>query len=55
MRRTCERNRKAKRMLLVALGAGAAALFLYCVPWWIFLLIGIAALIAAGVALFANG
>jgi hypothetical protein len=41
-------------MLLVALGAGAAALFLYCVPWWIFLIIGIAALIAGCVGMFSN-
>ncbi|MBR0508230.1 MAG: hypothetical protein IJJ86_06430 [Clostridia bacterium] len=54
MRRTCDRNRGAKRLLFVALGAGAAALFLYCVPWWIFLLIGIVSLIAAGVGMFAD-
>ena len=34
--------------MLVAIGAGAAALLFYCVPWWVFLLIGIASLLAAG-------
>ncbi len=48
MRKTCERKRKAKRLLLVAVGAACAALVLYCVPWWIFLLIGVASLLLAG-------
>ena len=37
--------------MLVAIGAAVAALIFYCVPWWVFLLIGVASLIAAGFAL----
>ena len=48
MRRQCERKSKAKRLLLVAIGAGVAALIFYCVPWWAFLLIGVVSLLAAG-------
>ena len=48
MRRKCGQNGKAKRLILVAFGAGIAALIFYCVPWWVFLLIGVAALLAAG-------
>lgn len=48
MRRRCERSARARRMLVVAFGAGIAALIFYCVPWWVFLLIGVAALLAAG-------
>lgn len=48
MRRRCERNGRVKRMLAIAFGAGIAALIFYCVPWWVFLLIGIAALLTAG-------
>ena len=48
MRRQCEQKRRVKRLLSVALGAAAAALIFYCVPWWVFLLIGVASLLAAG-------
>ena len=48
MRRRCERSARARRMLFVAFGAGIAALIFYCVPWWMFLLVGVAALLAAG-------
>ena len=48
MRRGCERNGKAKRLLLAAIAAGVTALIFYCVPWWVFLLIGAASLLAAG-------
>ena len=48
MRKRCERNGKARRLLLAAIGAGAAALIFYCVPWWVFLLIGVVSLLAAG-------
>ena len=34
--------------MLVAVGAAATALVFYCVPWWVFLLIGIVSLMAAG-------
>ena len=47
-RRCCERKRRAKRLLLTAIGAVLVALFLYCVPWWVFLLIGGVSLLAAG-------
>ena len=47
MRRTCERNRRVKRLLLVACGGAVAALVLYCVPWWVFLIVAIAAAFAA--------
>lgn len=51
MRRRCERSMKARRLLLAAIGAGVAALIFYCVPWWVFLLIGVVSLIAAGFVL----
>ena len=35
-------------MLFVAFGAGTAALIFYCVPWWVFLVIGVISLLAAG-------
>ncbi len=34
--------------MLVAIGAAAAALIFYCVPWWVFLVIGVISLLAAG-------
>ncbi len=34
--------------MLVAIGAGVTALIFYCVPWWVFLLIGVVSLLAAG-------
>lgn len=48
MRRTCERKQRAKRLFLVAIGAALVALVFYCVPWWVFLIIGIVSLLAAG-------
>ena len=48
MRGTCERRRKAKRLFLVAIGAALIALVFYCVPWWVFLIVGIVSLLAAG-------
>ena len=54
MRRMCERKRKAKRLLLTAIIAVMFALFLYCVPWWVFLLVGGVALLAAGWMLFCD-
>ena len=39
---------KARRLLLAAIGAGVAALIFYCVPWWVFLVIGVISLLAAG-------
>lgn len=48
MRRRCERKCKARRLMLISIGAAAAALIFYCVPWWVFLLIGTASLLAAG-------
>lgn len=54
-RRCCERKRRIKRLLITTIGAVLAALFLYCVPWWVFLLIGGVSLIAAGFLLFCDG
>lgn len=34
--------------MLIAIGAGVTALIFYCVPWWVFLLIGVVSLLAAG-------
>lgn len=34
--------------MLVSICAAAAALVFYCVPWWVFLIIGIVSLLAAG-------
>jgi hypothetical protein len=48
MRKLCERKCRARRLLYVAIGMGAAALVFYCVPWWVFLLIGVVSLLAAG-------
>ena len=48
MRGICERKRKAKRLLLCAIGAAVTALVFYCVPWWVFLIVGIVSLLAAG-------
>ena len=54
MRRRCERNKRVRLLLAIACGAACMALLLYCVPWWIFLVIGIAALLLAGWKLFSN-
>ena len=48
MRCSCERKRRARRLLAVAFASAVLALLLYCVPWWIFLGIGILALLLAG-------
>ncbi len=48
MRCSCERKRRARRLIAVACGAVALALLFYCVPWWVFLLIGVIALLLAG-------
>lgn len=48
MRCSCERKRRARRLVAVACGAVALALLFYCVPWWVFLLIGVIALLLAG-------
>lgn len=48
MRRNCGQRGKARRLLLAAFGAGVLALIFYCVPWWVFLLIGTASLLGAG-------
>ena len=48
MRKRCERNVRAKRMLLLAFGAAVAALIFYCVPWWVFFAVAVVSLIAAG-------
>ena len=48
MRRRCERRCKARRLMLVAIGAAVAALIFYCVPWWVFLVIGVLSLLTAG-------
>ncbi len=48
MRRRCERNAGARRMLLIAFGASVAALIFYCVPWWVFFAVAVASLLAAG-------
>ncbi len=54
MHRGCERKKRVRRLLLVACGAACMALLLYCVPWWVFLVIGIAALMLAGWKLFSD-
>ena len=41
MRLTCERKRKAKRLLLVACSAAMLALLFYCVPWGVFVIIAL--------------
>ena len=51
MRRQCERKCRAKRLLIIAIAAGATALIFYCVPWWVFLMIGVVSLLAAGFCL----
>ena len=48
MRKRCERRCRARRLMLVAIGAAVAALIFYCVPWWVFLVIGVISLLAAG-------
>ena len=48
MRRRCERRCRARRLMLAAIGAAVAALIFYCVPWWVFLVIGVVSLLAAG-------
>ena len=48
MRRRCERNCRARRLMLVSICAAVTALVFYCVPWWVFLLIGVISLLAAG-------
>ena len=48
MRGICERRRKARRMFLAAIGAALVALLFYCVPWWVFLIVGVISLLAAG-------
>ena len=48
MRRLCERKRRIRRLIAVACGAAALALLFYCVPWWVFMLIGVIALLLAG-------
>lgn len=54
MRRVCERKQRAKRLLLVAVAAGLGALLFYCVPWWVFLIIGIVSLLLAAWKLFSD-
>lgn len=54
MRRTCERKKRVKRLLLVACGGACAALILYCVPKWVFLVIAAASLLLAGWRLFSD-
>lgn len=34
--------------MLISFGAALAALVFYCVPWWVFLLVGVVSLLAAG-------
>ena len=51
MRRICEQKQRARRLFAAAFGAAIAAVVFYCVPWWVFLLIGIALLIAAACVL----
>ena len=48
MRCSCQRKVKAKRLFAVALGAAVLAVLFYCVPWWVFLIVGIVSLLAAG-------
>ncbi len=48
MRGICERKNRTRRLLLISIGAALCALFLYCVPWWVFLLIGVVSLLTAG-------
>lgn len=47
MRLTCERKRRAKMLLAVACGAAMLALLFYCVPWWVFVIIGMLSLMLA--------
>ena len=54
MHRTCEQRRKMKRLLLIACAAACAALILYCVPKWVFLVIAAVTLLAAGWRLLSN-
>lgn len=48
MRGICKEKRAAKRLMLLSVGAAIAAVIFYCVPWWIFLAIGVVSLLAAG-------
>jgi hypothetical protein len=48
MRCSCQQKNKVKRMLAIALGAAVLAVLFYCVPWWVFLIIGVLALALAG-------
>ena len=48
MRCSCQRKIKAKRLCAVALGAAVLAVLFYCVPWWVFLIVGVLALVLAG-------
>lgn len=54
MRRNCGQKQSARRLFGAAIGAGAAALVFYCVPWWVFLLIAIA-LLLTGVCVLVKG
>ena len=47
MRSSCQRKKRARRLLLVACGAAVLAVLFYCVPWWVFLIIGIVSLLLA--------
>ena len=48
MRCSCQRKNRARRLLAVSFGAAVLALLFYCVPWWVFLMIGVIALALAG-------
>lgn len=54
MRKSCKQRNKAKRILLVACAGACAALILYCVPKWIFLVVAAASLMLAGWRLLSN-
>ena len=47
MRCSCQRKNKAKRLFIIALTAAVLAVLFYCVPWWVFLMIGVASLLLA--------
>ncbi|MBQ5991206.1 MAG: hypothetical protein IJL62_01505 [Clostridia bacterium] len=48
MRKNCERRGKARGLMLAAFAAGILALVFYCVPWWVFLIVGVVSLLGAG-------
>ena len=55
MRCFCQRKYRAKRLFAIACGAAVLALLFYCVPWWVFLMIGVFALLLAVWKILSDG